>query len=261
MDVHRATLAPTNPLGQTQLERRGFSIVIDLQVHDAIMLNSRSAMRQTEFTIVDRSAQRTRYPRGTTVTLIVVSSWASELCGNIATLSLPRYQPRNPSRNIDAENFVTIAEHLAQCRLFVGQHEEMKAEPHDRAVPQQAHVAEQQRLPKNDGDDTDIHGIADIAIEAADNQTLRRRDRRRRAQTFEDKLHEGCHERNEPEKNYGDAGQTDLVEMEEPRRHLPARERPRQEPGQRPRRNDEEDQRPDGSPELSHGPFARQRLN
>src|ERR1700730_4765664 len=75
-----------------------------------------------------------------------------------------RSEAGKPARNIGAIAFILGSVALAERRLLIGNYDNVKKEPDQRAVAEEMPVSEQHRLTKNDGNDCNINRIAHIAI-------------------------------------------------------------------------------------------------
>src|SRR5579872_32514 len=104
---------------------------------------------------------------------------AIPLCGS------PWRQPRNPARHMSPKALVLRAECLLERRFFDHQHPDMKKKPEQRAVPEDAHVAKQEGLTKNNRYDRGIYRISHVAIKASHYELLWRRDRGGRPQPLQ----------------------------------------------------------------------------
>ena len=71
----------------------------------------------------------------------------------------------------------TARQMSARASVLRHQDEDVEKEPEQRGVPEEAPIAEQERLTKNDGNDPDVNRISHVAIETRDHQLLCRRDR------------------------------------------------------------------------------------
>lgn len=89
-------------------------------------------------------------------------------------------KPREPPRRPPAVRGVVVAEPLRQRGLFVEDYEEMKHDRHHRAVDEDVQRAEQDRPPEDDREHAEVHGITHVAVQAADDELLRRVDGGRR---------------------------------------------------------------------------------
>jgi hypothetical protein len=78
-----------------------------------------------------------------------------------------------------------------QGRLLVPANERAGGGADDRCVPEQHRLPQRQRLPADGRHDRQVHGVTDVAVEPADDEPLRRRERGRGAEAFPDELHEG----------------------------------------------------------------------
>lgn len=94
-----------------------------------------------------------------------------------------------------AESVVFGAELPAQGRLFVAQDKRVNAQPDQTRIGQQANIAEKQRLTQDDADDADLHRVADMAVEARDDEMAGGQNRSRRAQSLQRKPREGFNQR------------------------------------------------------------------
>ena len=96
----------------------------------------------------------------------------------ILTTSLTK--SRNPTRHGAEILLVRFPELPAQRGFFVEKHKNVRNQNTQTSVHRNARRIEQRRLSKNYQQHTDIHGIAHIAVQAADNEKFCRSDRRRR---------------------------------------------------------------------------------
>lgn len=103
---------------------------------------------------------------------------------------MPRSHSRNPSRYVGAEGLILFAKATSQRGFFVCQYEYMEHHPDNRAVLQNPYVSKQKALAHNQRQDGNVHRIANISIEAADDQMSGRKYRGGRTQPFNSKAGE-----------------------------------------------------------------------
>src|SRR5262252_7936446 len=126
--------------------------------------------------------------------------------------SPPRLDSWQPAPDISAEFFVFVAELSAESWLFVGQNENVEAQPDNHAVLEHADAAEEQSLPEDQRDNGHVHRIAYVPVETGDNQMLRRSDRCRRAQALNGKARERIEQNG---KAQGDQPRSDRAKRKE----------------------------------------------
>src|SRR4030095_1071776 len=97
----------------------------------------------------------------------------------------PRCGTRNPPPHVRAVALVLLGELLAERRLLVGEHEQKEGRPDDRSVLEHRYAAEQEALTDDQRGDRDVHRIAHIPIEPADNEGRGRHQRSRRTETLQ----------------------------------------------------------------------------
>src|SRR5262245_29873409 len=88
-------------------------------------------------------------------------------------------QPWDPSAHASAVVCILLAEFSAQSWLFIKQDESKEPKPHHQSVFEDRHAAEKQSLAEDQREDCHINGVAHVAVEAAHDQMLRWRNRRR----------------------------------------------------------------------------------
>src|SRR6516165_9430759 len=93
----------------------------------------------------------------------------------------PWSQSGNPSGNLGAESLVLGTEGRLKGRFFIREHKKVKEQPHETAVPDKARISQNQTLAENRAGNRDIHGIADVAVQAGNNQMASWENGRRRA--------------------------------------------------------------------------------
>jgi hypothetical protein len=125
-------------------------------------------------------------------------------------------------------------------RFLVAEDERGHRCGHDPGVDDQQEARERARLPENDRQDRQVHGVADVAIETADNEAVRRCHRRGCAGAFPDEPAERVHQHRysragncRPEHPYG-------YGVGRNRAHSPCREPPGNPSGEEPRTEHEE---------------------
>src|SRR5262245_56473890 len=84
----------------------------------------------------------------------------------------PGGHPPNPARDVRAISLVLCAKRELQRRLFIGNDEWAEGQPEQCAEQNEARIAEQHSLTKNDCDDGDVDRIAYIPVETCDHQVL-----------------------------------------------------------------------------------------
>ena len=82
-----------------------------------------------------------------------------------ASCGSPGREPRNPARHVGAIGFILGSEAFPERRLLIGKYKNVESDKDQRSVKEQAPIAEQDRLAKNDGDKGDVNRIAHIAID------------------------------------------------------------------------------------------------
>ena len=140
---------------------------------------------------------------------------------------------------------------LTERRLLVKAHERgRRGEEHGR-VGEQLEPAEEQRLPNDGRRHRQVHWVAHVPVQAADDESLGGRDGRRRPSTLADEPGERLEENGRTHEDQRDAGD---AEREVWRRDplVPARQEPRDQGGGRPWGEQEEEQGFDSSDALPH---------
>ncbi len=96
---------------------------------------------------------------------------------------MPRRESRQPARHITAEVLIVGAELLTKRGFLVEPHEQVYAERDGRDDDGERPIEVPEDEPQADPaeGETDVHGIADKAVEAHDNELLRWCDRSGRA--------------------------------------------------------------------------------
>ena len=140
---------------------------------------TRSQQRRNDFLFDTNERQREMMPR------CKIGPRATSGCA-----AAPRSEARDPARHVRAEGLVFGAEGFAQRGLLVNEDEEVRGEPGNQRVRQHTRVTEQQGLPENYRDDRNVHGIANVSVEAFDHQMLGGKDGRGRAQTLQGEARE-----------------------------------------------------------------------
>ncbi len=127
----------------------------------------------------------------------------------------------------------------SQRRLLVPAHEE----PHDDAehigVAEQDRAAQEHRLTEDCGEHRDVHRVAHVAIEAADNQPLRRDNRCGAATALNDEPHELPGDDHDPYACHCRAGHAYRQPVGRQRLSLPIRQHPGHQADHRARRRHE----------------------
>src|SRR5215207_4656957 len=112
------------------------------------------------------------------------------LSSALARFGRPRPQARPPGRYGAPVRGVLVAVARAQRRLFVAPHEHGDDEPERGRVREQERASENERLAHDCCADGEVHRIAHMAIQPADDEPLRRRHRCRRPMPLEDEAGE-----------------------------------------------------------------------
>ena len=86
------------------------------------------------------------------------------------TVKLPNGAPRNPPRHIAAVRFVGGTELPAEVWFFVEQDPKMKREGHQHRIPEEGLRVPEQRLCREDEQDSSVHRMAAVAVEPAPDQ-------------------------------------------------------------------------------------------
>src|SRR5580704_1055864 len=151
---------------------------------------------------------------------------AQLLAFTLPPVTKPRTGTRNPARNVRAERFVFRAESLAQRGFLVGQDKQVRYQPREQRVLENANVTEQQRLFQYYGDHRDIHRIANVTIKTLHHQVARRKDGRGRAQSLQRKTRKRIEHYERAGSNQQDAGHPQWRVAPERRADLPSRNPP-----------------------------------
>src|SRR5262249_5160925 len=117
----------------------------------------------------------------------------------------PGGHPRNPARDVRAISLVLCAKRALQRRLFIGNDEQVEGQPEQCAEQNEARIAEQHSLTKNDCDDGDVDRIAYIPVETCDHQVLGWRNGCRCAESLKRKSRKGVHESGQTDQDEEDA--------------------------------------------------------
>jgi len=131
---------------------------------------------------------------------------------------------------MSTKSCVFPAELPTELRLFVKTDEQVKGQPHDCCVSEEAHVAQNERLPQHETKNSDVHRVAHIAIKTGDDQMLRRKRRRGRTRALQCKSREGIDQYRETSGDEQDSQYTDGHNPEKWRLHTPARNPPGRQP-------------------------------
>jgi hypothetical protein len=91
----------------------------------------------------------------------------------------PRPPTRSPARYGPAVRLVVGSEPARQRRLLIGPDERVDDDTEERGVQQQPELAQEERLPRDRRGHREVHRVAHVAIPAADDQPLGRRNRSR----------------------------------------------------------------------------------
>ena len=90
----------------------------------------------------------------------------------------------NPAWNIGAKGRIRGPECPLQCRFLIQHNVEVGCGPEQRAVCDETPIAKQKSLAGNGNKDRDVHRISNVTVEAGYDETARRRNGRRRAQSL-----------------------------------------------------------------------------
>src|SRR4051794_18859474 len=144
-----------------------------------------------------------------------------------------------PRRDGVAIGLVLGAELTRQRGLLVKVNEAADGDAEDQRVQQQDGSAQHHRLPEYGQRHGDVHRVADVAVQATDDQVPSRRDGRRRA----DALHDEPDERIQQDRHPCDQDHVaDHRDDQRRMRDLPARQRPWHQPGDDAGLEDQEEQ-------------------
>ena len=134
-----------------------------------------------------------------------------------------RQPPADPRRILR----VRVAELTTQPGLFVGDDEQVHDRKPDRPVDRQRSRAGQQHLAEEDRRHAQVHRVAHVAIEPANDEVARRIDGRKRAPPAARELHDTGREQRRPGGNDQHAGEkpgvplpADAIESEDGPRHV-----------------------------------------
>jgi hypothetical protein len=175
----------------------------------------------------------------------------------LASRGSPGREPWNPARDARPEILVLRSELMNERRLLVPNDKRVEEEPRQHAVQKKALVAEQGRLPQNDDNEGNVNRIAHVAIETRHHEVLRRRDRRRRAQSLHRKACKRVDQHRETGDDQQDPDGPRRLEIEEGRPKLPMRNPPWNEPGHRGGRNRKEKGSAQDRDRFRHGASSR----
>src|SRR5829696_4848279 len=169
---------------------------------------------------------------------------------NYAALAAPGPKPRPPARYCALVYLVSVTELERKRRLLVEADEREHRCGESSGVEQQDRPAEQERLADYRRPDCEVHRVADMTVEAPDDQLLRRRDRGGRPDPLDDETDERVHEHDHAA---DDQERADQLQRRPDGCSLPAGEPPRDEPGDDPGRDDEEQPAPKRTPSSGTG--------
>src|SRR5215831_18487048 len=165
----------------------------------------------------------------------------------------PGGHPRNPARDVRAISLVLCAKRALQRRLFIGNDEQVEGQPEQCAEQNEARIAEQHSLTKNDCDDGDVDRIAYIPVETCDHQVLGWRNGCRCAESLKRKSRKGIHESGQTDQDEEDADCPRDLKTQKCRPKRPATHPPRDQPCEHTRRNHKEERRAQDGTHLLHG--------
>jgi hypothetical protein len=129
---------------------------------------------------------------------------------------------------------------MQESRLFVPVDEGGDGECETRGVEEKNGPAEHESLSHDDGANGQIHRVADIAVEATDDQLLSRGNWCRCAQALEDEASKRLEKDDRAENDQSNAEDSDGKPFGEVRPRIPAGEQPGDDAGDNPRHQNEE---------------------
>src|SRR5215475_6407484 len=165
----------------------------------------------------------------------------------------PGGHSRNPARNVRAISLVLCTERLLQRWLFVGNDKQVEGQPEQPAEQNEAPIAEQHSLTKNDCDHGDVDRIAYVPVETSDHQVLGRRNGCRCTESLQRKSRKGVHKSGQTDQDEKDADCPRDLKTQKCRPKRPASHRPRDQPCEHTRRNHKEERRAQDGTHLLHG--------
>src|ERR1700704_630490 len=142
----------------------------------------------------------------------------------------PWGHPRYPARDGGAERLVLSPKRPLERGFFVRHDKDVEEEPEQRAVDDEAPIADQHRLTQDDGDDRDVDWIAYIAVETGHHEIPGRRDGRGGAETLQREPRKGVNEPGHACENHYRADAARQLQTKERRPESPTRDRPGNEP-------------------------------
>ena|ERR1700730_4741808 len=111
-------------------------------------------------------------------------------------------EPGNPSGNVRGEAGVFAPELPSEGRLFIGANEELKCQPDQKAIDEDAWISKKHRVAEDDREHADVHRISNISIQAGDDEMLGGQDRGRRSDALNDKAYEAIQHGRQTERDY-----------------------------------------------------------
>ena len=93
------------------------------------------------------------------------------------------FQSRNPARDGTAVIIVRSSKLAVEGGLFVGNYKEMGDENADHAVRRESETVKNSGLSDDNQEHPDIHGIAQVTMQSADDEEFCRSNRRRRSKS------------------------------------------------------------------------------
>ncbi len=103
----------------------------------------------------------------------------------------PGAEARNPAGNVGAKLSVLGTERFPQSRLFVNNNKNKEGDPDESCVLQNAGIPKQQALADDHQQDSNVHWVTNVAVQAGNDQMFGRSHRCRCADSLECKAREG----------------------------------------------------------------------
>jgi hypothetical protein len=139
-------------------------------------------------------------------------------------------------------------------RLLIEHHEGEERGPQECGVPDQHRATENEGLPEDDGEDSDIHRVPHVPVQPRHHQVGGGRDRSRRAKPLDREPVERFHDDGRAQNDEEVAEWATCRHAEQWRFHAPAGEQPRDVPGHHRRSDPEKDEGTDQrAPSSIHG--------
>src|SRR5712691_654019 len=152
---------------------------------------------------------------------------ARALLGAFTERCLRRTEVRQPASYRAAVPVELRSVRPSECRLLVAPDEQMEPDCDDGCIHEHAGVTEEQSLTDDHRRHSYVHRIAQVPVETADHELLRRNRWHQRAPTDTDEADDRLAEHREPERHEHDADSAQRAEAEERLPEPPARDHPR----------------------------------